>query len=120
MRLKVGMFVTAGLLGYMLPYGVQAMDLHDQSIGGGASSDIGAYTSTGSAGSSFKNPDRALGDAPVADAYWKKALTYRDEGRFELARQQYLLALSSCHTEEAKTRVQRELQSVELLIRTMR
>lgn len=107
MRFKVGMFVAAGLLGYLLPCGVQAINLHDQPTGGGTSS-------------SFKNPDRALGDAPVAEVYWKKARTYRDEGRFELARQQYLLALSSCHTEEAKTRVQRELQSVELLIRTMR
>ncbi len=120
MRFMVGMFVTAGLLGYMLPYGVQAMNLHDQSIGGGVSSDIGTYASAGSAVSSFKNSDKALGDSSIADAYWKKARTYRDEGRFELARQQYLLALSSCYTEEAKIRVQRELQSVELLIRTMR
>lgn len=114
MRFRIAMFLTAGLLGCGLSVNVQAVDLHEQPIGGAGVS-MDACTS-----SSFKNPDRLLGDAPVAEAYWQKAHAYRNAGRFEMARQQYLLALSACHTEECKNRVQRELQTVDLLIRTMR
>lgn len=65
-------------------------------------------------------------DAPVergpniSEAYVEQAREYREEGRYELARQSYVLALSTCRSNEDLAIIKRELAGVELLIRTMR
>ena len=51
---------------------------------------------------------------------WKLARDYERQMRYELARQHYLLALSSCRLEPTQTQLRRELESVDLQIRTMR
>ena len=49
-----------------------------------------------------------------------KARAYRTEGRYELARQGYLQALSLCSDNHTLDVIKRELEGVELLLRTMR
>ncbi len=48
------------------------------------------------------------------------AKKYRTEGRYELARQHYLLALATCNTTTLRDTIQRDLQTLELQIRTLR
>lgn len=50
----------------------------------------------------------------------EKAREYRTQGRYELARQEYLKALSICADQHTHAILQRELNGVELLLRTMR
>lgn len=50
----------------------------------------------------------------------EKAREYRTQGRYELARQEYLRALSICADQHTHAILQRELNGVELLLRTMR
>lgn len=52
--------------------------------------------------------------------YVEQAREYREEGRFELARQSYVLALSICRNDADLAIIKRELAGVELMIRTMR
>ena len=52
--------------------------------------------------------------------YVEQGREYRDQGRFELARQSYALALSTCRNDADLAIIKRELASVELEIRTMR
>lgn len=52
--------------------------------------------------------------------YVEQAREYRKEGRFELARQSYVLALSTCRNDTDLAIIKRELAGVELEIRTMR
>lgn len=51
---------------------------------------------------------------------WMAARRYQAEGRYELAKQYYSLALASARTQSALDQLQRELFSVDLQIRTMR
>lgn len=53
-------------------------------------------------------------------AYLGQARQFREQGRFELARQRYLQALSICADEQTLSIIKRELNGVELLLRTMR
>jgi len=53
-------------------------------------------------------------------SHWKLARDYERQMRYELARQHYLLALASCRSEPAQTQLRRELESIDLQIRTMR
>lgn len=53
-------------------------------------------------------------------AYLRQARRFRSEGRYELARQSYLQALSICPDPKTVHVLQRELDGVELLLRTMR
>ena len=65
--------------------------------------------------------DRRLASDTRATQYnWKLARDYERQMRYELARQHYLLALASCRTEPAQTQLRRELEGVDLQIRTMR
>ncbi len=50
----------------------------------------------------------------------KLAKKYAKERRYELARQHYLLALASSNTAELRDSIQRELQVIDLKIRTLR
>ena len=53
-------------------------------------------------------------------AYLGQARQFREQGRYELARQRYLQALSICADEKTVEILKRELNGVELLLRTMR
>jgi len=79
----------------------------------------------------FAQPDhvRAAGESAAFDNLadtqatmhnWRLARDYERQMRYELARQHYLLALASCRSENAQAQLRRELESVDLQIRTMR
>ena len=51
---------------------------------------------------------------------WMAARRYQAEGRYELAKQYYSLALASARTQSALDQRQRELFSVDMQIRTLR
>ena len=82
-------------------------------------------------GFAFAQPDhaRSAGASATFDRFvdtratmrnWKLARDYEQQMRYELARQHYLLALASSRSEPAQTQLRRELESVDLQIRTMR
>lgn len=52
--------------------------------------------------------------------YLEQARGFRTEGRYELARQRYLQALSICADDQTLSIIKRELSGVEMLLRTMR
>ncbi len=56
----------------------------------------------------------------VARAHWQIANKYKAERRYELSRQHYLMALAHSNTAALRDTLQKELQVVELLIRTLR
>ena len=62
----------------------------------------------------------SLADTRATTQHWKLARDYERQMRYELARQHYLLALASCRSESTQTQLRRELESVDLQIRTMR
>ena len=53
-------------------------------------------------------------------AYLGQARQFREQGRYELARQRYLQALSICADDQTLSIIKRDLNGVELLLRTMR
>lgn len=62
-----------------------------------------------------------VGQGPnISVAYLQQARRYRDEGKYELARQSYAQALSTCRSDANLEIIKRELAGCELLIRTMR
>jgi hypothetical protein len=61
-----------------------------------------------------------IADTKATTHNWKLARDYERQMRYELARQHYLLALASCRSESTQTQLRRELESVDLQIRTMR
>ena len=56
----------------------------------------------------------------VSEDYLDQARDYRDEGRFELARQSYALALSTCQNATSLEIIKRGLDAVELMLRSLR
>lgn len=66
------------------------------------------------------HPDTPLEDTEYTLQHWKLARKYQKAMRLELARQEYLLALATCRTDQSRDRLQRELQVVEMQIRTLR
>ncbi len=52
--------------------------------------------------------------------YLAEARRYRSQGRYELARQSYLLALSIAPREKEVSIIRKELEGLELLLRTLR
>lgn len=52
--------------------------------------------------------------------YLAQARSFRENGRYELARQRYLQALSICADDQTLNIIKRELSGVEMLLRTMR
>ena len=73
-----------------------------------------------SVGPSSNNPDRLPRDSQQVAYHWKQARDYQNLRRYELARQHFLLALSACRSEDTRDRLQRELQIVDLQLRTLR
>ena len=66
-------------------------------------------------------PKRSADQGPSISAkYLKQARAYRDQGRFELARQSYAQALSTCRSAEELEVIEKEMGGIELLLRTMR
>ena len=61
-----------------------------------------------------------LADTKATTHNWKLARDYERQMRYELARQHYLLALASCRSEPTQSQLRRELESIDLQIRTMR
>lgn len=64
--------------------------------------------------------DVAPQDSAETAMHWRKARKYQNDMRYELARQEYLLALTTCRSEATRNQLQRELQTVDLQIRTLR
>ena len=62
----------------------------------------------------------SLEDTKATAHNWQQARDYERQMRYELARQHYLLALASCRSESTQAQLRRELESVDLQIRTMR
>ena len=63
----------------------------------------------------------SVGQGPnISARYLKQARQYRDQGRYELARQSYTQALSTCRSSEDLAIIEKELGGIELLLRTMR
>ena len=56
----------------------------------------------------------------LEDRYLREARQYRAQGRYELARQSYAQALSICTNEAKIPIIRKELDGIELLLRTMR
>ena len=52
--------------------------------------------------------------------YLKEARAFRQQGRYELARQSYVQALSVCHDRKEYETIKQELNGIEMLLRTMR
>lgn len=67
----------------------------------------------------YGNPTVGRGE-DISIAYLLQARAFRDQGRYELARQSYALAMSTCRNSANLEIIKRELAGVELLIRTMR
>lgn len=72
-------------------------------------------------GCASRGAEPSVGQGPnISIAYLQQARRYRDEGRYDLARQSYALALSTCRSDANLDIIKRELAGCELLIRTMR
>ncbi|MDR2573555.1 MAG: hypothetical protein LBC94_04290 [Desulfovibrio sp.] len=56
----------------------------------------------------------------VSEKFLKQAREYREKGRYELARQAYAQALSTCRSSEEVAAIKHEMGGVELLLRTLR
>jgi len=52
--------------------------------------------------------------------YWNEARDYKEQMRFELARQSYLLALANSKHDGHVQQIKRELQIIDLQIRSLR
>lgn len=65
-------------------------------------------------------PDDVPEDSVETKRHWNKARRYKEQMRLEMARQEFLLALATSRTEATIQHIQRELQIVELQIRSKR
>jgi Flp pilus assembly protein TadD len=64
---------------------------------------------------------RVMAGPNISATYLHKARSYREAGRYELARQSYLQALATCQAgPDMEATIREELGAIELLIRTMR
>lgn len=71
--------------------------------------------------SSRKGAEPTVGAGPdISIEYLEQARKYRSEGRYELARESYALALSTSRNNANLGIIEHELAGTELLIRTMR
>lgn len=66
-------------------------------------------------------PGKSADQGPnISARYLKQARAYRDQGRYELARQSYAQALSTCRSAGELEVIEKEMGGIELLLRTMR
>lgn len=73
----------------------------------------------GCAGRSQDVPTVGPGE-DISVRYLLQARQYRDSGRYDLARQSYALAMSTCRNNANLAIIKHELAGTQLLIRTMR
>lgn len=59
-------------------------------------------------------------DSAEAIANWQTARNFLAQGRFELARQYYLVALAASHSPETQVALKDELEKVDRMIQAMR
>ncbi len=59
-------------------------------------------------------------ESPTTMENWRQARLYQSQGRYELAKQHYALALSGARSTDSATLLQRELFAVDMQLRTMR
>lgn len=59
-------------------------------------------------------------ESEVMISNWTLAREYQDQGRFELAKEHYLLALASARTQEVQQTLQREIHVVDRMLDAMR
>lgn len=59
-------------------------------------------------------------DSAEAMANWQTARNFQAQGRFELSRQYYVIALAASRSPESQTVLKRELEVVERMIQAMR
>lgn len=88
--------------------------------GSGLASDADALGTVDSGTQRAVRPDAPPRDSRATTVHWQKARAYQGAGRYELARQEYLLSLAHCRTDTTRDRLQRELQIIEMQLRTMR
>lgn len=75
----------------------------------------------GQATSASNEQTATVGESEDISLYYlDQARYWRDSGRYELSRQAYAQALSTCRNNANLEIIKRELEGVELLIRTMR
>lgn len=72
-------------------------------------------------GCASRNDDEpATAGADISLQYLERAREYREQGRYDLARQTYAEALATCRNNETLAIIERELAGTELLIRNLR
>ena len=59
-------------------------------------------------------------ETKATNKHWRMARDYEQQMRYELARQHYALALAACRSSDTQMQLRRELESIDLQIRTMR
>lgn len=63
----------------------------------------------------------AFSHNPVSLAYYKAGRTYSAQGRFELAKEQYLLAYAAAEGDSAlRASLEQELRAADMMLRTIR
>ncbi|MDR3357887.1 MAG: hypothetical protein LBN96_03310 [Desulfovibrio sp.] len=65
-------------------------------------------------------PPPAVSGPDISEKFLEQAREYRAAGRYELARQSYAQALSTCRSNKEMAVIRHEMGGVELLLRTMR
>ncbi len=65
-------------------------------------------------------PHAGLSTRGLESRHLREARKYRAEGRYELARQSYVLALSICGSTSRLATIRQELDGLELMLRTLR
>jgi hypothetical protein len=70
--------------------------------------------------SAYRPEAPAVSGPDISKKFLRRAREYRAGGRYELARQSYAQALSTCRSNEEMAVIQHEMGGVELLLRTMR
>ena len=65
-------------------------------------------------------PNHLATDSDEALANWHNARYFQAQGRYELAREHYLLALAAARTDDVRNALGQELYAVDLQIKTLR
>ena len=79
-----------------------------------------AALASGSAYAASSEHFDSIRDTQTTQRHWALARDYEKQMRYELARQHYLLALAACRSEASQAQLRRELEGIDLQIRTMR
>lgn len=85
-----------------------------------AATPAGADSLSAPGGATVERGSVGSGTSYQSSSFLREARRYRAKERFELARQSYLKALSTCTDARDLEIIRNELAGVELLIRTMR